>query len=74
MDGFKVAIENFYSAYVLSLFEADGATKFSAMDSIDPRSAKKMPLMAVVEPVEEKACNSKTRSLFQSRFLEWYYF
>ncbi len=41
-----------YDSYDLSLFEADGTTKISAMDSIETLTDKKMPLVAVVEPVE----------------------
>ena len=41
-----------YDSYELVLFEADGTTKISAMDSIDKLEGKKMPLVAVVEPVE----------------------
>jgi len=41
-----------YDSYELVLFEADGTTKISAMDSIDQLNGKKKPLVAVVEPVE----------------------
>ena len=53
-----------YDSYELVLFEADGTTKISAMDSIDQLNGKKMPLVAVVEPVElqvEQAQISSTR-------------
>ena len=53
-----------YDSYELVLFEADGTTKISAMDSIDQLNEKKMPLVAVVEPVElqvEQAQISSTR-------------
>ena len=41
-----------YDAAELVLFEADGTTKINPMDSIDKLNDKKMPLVAVVEPVE----------------------
>ncbi|KAK5666833.1 hypothetical protein QVD99_006472 [Batrachochytrium dendrobatidis] len=41
-----------YDVAELVLFEADGTTKISAMDSINQLDEKKMPLVAVVEPVE----------------------
>ena len=59
MDDFKESIKvkfsrklKAYDSYELVLFEADGTTKISAMDSIDQLNEKKMPLVAVVEPVE----------------------
>ena len=39
-----------YDVAELVLFEADGITKISTMDSIDQLNGKKMPLVAVVEP------------------------
>ena len=51
-----------YDSYELVLFEADGITKISAMDTIDQLNGKKMPLVAVVEPVELQKPNiSSTR-------------
>ena len=61
-----------YDAYELSIFEADGTTKISPMESIDQLSDMKMSLVAVVvvvvEPLEpqeveaaEKAAISITR-------------
>jgi hypothetical protein len=41
-----------YDVAELVLFEADGTTKISAMDSIDQLEGKTMPLVAVVEPAE----------------------
>ena len=59
VDDFKESIKvkfsrklKAYDSYELVLFEADGTTKISAMDSIDQLDEKKMPLVAVVEPVE----------------------
>jgi hypothetical protein len=59
MDDFKESIKvkfsrklKAYDSYELVLFEADGTTKISAMDSIDQLNENKMPLVAVVEPVE----------------------
>ena len=62
MDDFKESIKTkfpkvlkAYDSYELVLFEADGTTKISAMDSIDQLNGKKMPLVAVVEPAENPA-------------------
>lgn len=59
MDDFKESIKvkfsrklKAYDSYELVLFEADGTTKISAMDSIDQLNGKKMPLVAVLEPVD----------------------
>lgn len=51
-----------YDAYELNLFEADGTTTISAMDSIDVLYEKKMPLVAVVEvePVQKPEISSTT--------------
>jgi hypothetical protein len=59
MDDFKESIKGKFSRKLkaydpseIALFEADGTTKISAMDSIDQLNEKKMPLVAFVEPVE----------------------
>jgi hypothetical protein len=52
-----------YDSYELVLFEADGTTKISLMDSIDQLEGKKMPLVVVLDPVviAEKPAISSTR-------------
>lgn len=59
VDDFKESIKakfsrklKAYDSYELILFETDGTTKISAMDSIDQLNEEKMPFYAVVEPVE----------------------
>jgi len=73
VDDFKGAIKvkfpkvlKAYDSYEIVLFEADGTTKISAMDSIDQLNEKKMPLVVAVEPVEvqvEPAQISSTRHI-----------
>ena len=59
IDVFKKSIKatfsrklNAYDAYEISLFEANGTSKISAMDPIEHLNDKKMPLIAFVEPDE----------------------
>ena len=60
-----------YDVAELVLFEADGTTKISAMDSIDQLNGKKMPLVAVVEPVEAQVVAAGKPLISSTRHQEY---